>query len=167
MTNDRQTSESRRPSVQRFRAQIMEYLSDGTSPEKLSLAAALGATCGLFPIYGLTTAVSAVAGIAFRVNPIVVQVFNYMMYPIYFPIEFGFILAGAWLFEGNLHAYTWSGVQAIIARGGLVSAFKQIGGALVHAVIVWVVVAPFLAIGLRSLLIPVIKRWKRTEAQQP
>lgn len=161
MADDPQAPQVRRPFFQRLRGEILSYLADGTSPERLSWAMALGATGGLFPIYGLTTAVSAVIGIVFRANPIVIQVFNYMMYPIYFPIEFGFILAGAWFFEGNLDRYTWSGVREIILGGGLASTFKQIGTALIHAVIVWLAVAPFLAIGVRSVLLSLIRRWQR------
>ena len=165
MTTKQKEIEYFRPFTKRLRAKIMDYLSDGTSPEKLSLAIALGVTCGLFPVYGLTTAVSVAVGIVFRANPIVIQLFNYMMYPIYFPIEFGFILTGAWVFEGDLHAYTWESIQLIITGGGLISAFRHIGGALMHAVIIWLIVAPFLSIGLRNLLVPLVKRWQRTEAE--
>ena len=163
MADDPQAPQVRRPFFQRLRGKILSYLADGTSPERLSWAMALGATGGLFPIYGLTTAVSAVIGIVFRANPIVIQVFNYMMYPIYFPIELAFIIAGAWLFEGNVDAYSIEGLRKVFA-GGLASTVRQLGWALVHATMVWLAAAPLLTIALRAALLPIIRRWQRAGA---
>lgn len=147
--------------MQGLRSRVAQYLAEGSSPEKLAWAMALGATCGLFPIYGLTTAVSAAAGVVFRVNPIVVQLANYLMYPIYFPVEMGFILAGGWLFGDDLELQGLSGLQAIFSAG-LVSACRLLGRALLHAVLVWLIVSPFLAIALRITLLQVIRRWPRS-----
>jgi len=144
----------------RFGLRILGYLKDGASPDKVSLAVALGITCGLFPIYGASTAVSALAGVIFRANPVIVQIFNYMTYPIYFPIAFAFILAGAWLFEGSLDAYTAGGVRVIV-EAGVVAVLRQLGRALAHAAIVWLVIAPFAVILLKAALTPAIRRWQR------
>lgn len=145
--------------VRRTRLEITKYLAEGSTPEMLALAVALGVTGGLFPIYGMTTAVSFVLGIVFRANPVVVQVFNYMMYLIYFPIELGFILVGALIFEGGYDAYSLEGLRSTFSAG-LLPALQQLGRALLHAVAVWAVVAPFLAWGLKSALTPVIRRWR-------
>lgn len=150
----------------RWQAQAVKYLESGMSPEKLSLAIAVGTTCGLFPIYGLTTFVTAIFGVLFRANPVVVQIFNYLMYPIYFPIELAFIVAGAWLFEGNVDAYTIEGLRKVFT-GGLASTVRQLGWALAHATMVWLAAAPVLAIALRAALLPVIRRWQRAGAPGP
>ena len=147
----------------RWQAQVMKYLESGISPEKNSLAIAVGATGGLFPIYGLTTLVSAILGVLLRANPVVVQIFNFMMYPIYFPIELAFIVAGAWLFEGNVDAYSIEGLRKVFA-GGLASTVRQLGWALVHATMVWLAAAPLLTIALRAALLPIIRRWQRVGA---
>jgi uncharacterized protein (DUF2062 family) len=137
---------------------LKRELAGGGSPEKLALAVALGAVCGLFPIYGTTTAVTAVAGLLFRANPIVVQVCNYAMYPIYFFVEFALIAVGAWLFEGDLHAYTLDGLRSLAAAGPW-AMVSQGARALGQALLVWAALAWPAVIGLRQLFLYAFSRW--------
>lgn len=134
------------------------FLAQGMSPEKLALAVAIGATCGLFPVFGATTAVAAVAGVVFRANPVVVQVFNYAMYPVYFFVEFALIVAGAWVFEGNLHAYSPRGLRAMF-EDGWGAMLNQGARALIQAVAMWLVIAPPLFLLLRWAVLRLILRF--------
>jgi uncharacterized protein (DUF2062 family) len=128
------------------------------SPEKVALAVALGATCGLFPVFGATTAVAAAAGVLFRANPVVVQIFNYAMYPVYFFVEFGLIATAAWIFEGDLHAYTPEGLRALF-NAGWGAMLSQGGRALGQAVVLWLTLAPFTVLALRWLTLRIIDKW--------
>lgn len=145
--------------LSRLRQRMLKYLDDGATPEMLALAVALGAACGLFPIYGLTTAVSFLAGLAFRAHPVVVQLANYLMYPIYFPVALGFIVSGEWIFGGGQDEWTLAGLRALLSEGPK-AALAHLGLALVYAVVVWAALAPVLVWVLRIVLFPVIRRWR-------
>jgi uncharacterized protein (DUF2062 family) len=138
------------------------FLANGVSPEKLANAVAIGVMCGLFPIFGTTTIVSALAGLLFRVNPVVVQVMNYAMYPVYFFVQFGLIAAGAWIFEDGLDAYSRESIRAVFDAGWF-SAFAQLTRALLHAVVVWALVSPLAGIGLRELILINVRHWQEHE----
>ncbi len=139
-------------------AALHAALSSGTSPEKLALGAALGVTCGLFPVFGTTTVLTFLVGIAFRANAMLVQVFNYLMYPVYFPVAAAFIVAGAWLFGADSSAdYSIAGMRAVFAQGWQAVA-RELGVTLLHGVLVWLMVAPLLVLALRKALLPMARR---------
>jgi uncharacterized protein (DUF2062 family) len=142
----------------KLRAALQTALSSGSSPEKIALGVALGVACGLFPVFGMTTALAFLVGVAFRVNPVLIQVFNYLMYPVYFPIAAGFIVAGAALFGGHgLADYSIAGMRAVFAAGwGAVA--SQLGVALLRAVLLWGLFAPVCVLSLRWLLLPWARR---------
>ena len=54
----------------------------GATPKKLSEAVVAGIVIGICPIIGVTTALSIVVGLIFKLNQIVIQATNYLMYPV-------------------------------------------------------------------------------------
>lgn len=142
----------------KLRGALHAALASGTSPEKLALGVALGVTCGLFPVFGTTTLLTFLVGIAFRANAVLVQVFNYLMYPVYFPVAAAFIVAGAWLFgaDGSVD-YSMAGMRAVFAQGWQ-AVFRELGVTLLHAVLVWLMVAPLLVLVVRKAMLPLARR---------
>ena len=61
---------------------LMAMLRQGTTPRKLSCSLACGVVCGLFPVLGTTTMVSAGVALAFGLNLPAVQLVNYLIYPL-------------------------------------------------------------------------------------
>ncbi len=147
----------------RARAALEGYVAAGAAPEKLALAAALGITCGLFPFFGTTTALAALVAVVFRANMIVVQVFNYLMYPVYLPCVVLMFVAGAWAF-GSGHEHYTSSMLYNIAAQGLRASIQALGLGMLHAIYVWIVLAPILVVVLRVCLLPPIRRW--TDSRQ-
>lgn len=146
--------------INRARKAVEGYLASGSTPERLALAVAIGVTGGLFPIFGTTTAVSALGGIIFRVNPVVVQVFNYLMYPIYFPCVFGFLIAGAALFGKGAERYSLDNLQATFTAGWETTMI-HFGVDLIYAVLAWVALSPFIVLLVRIATLRLINRWNR------
>ena len=60
----------------------LELLKQGVSPSKLSLAIVIGFAFGISPLYGLTTALCAAAAILFRLNMVLIQAANYILWPL-------------------------------------------------------------------------------------
>jgi uncharacterized protein (DUF2062 family) len=152
--------------IEKVRRALLGFLASGSSSEKLALGIAVGSTCGLFPVFGTTTALAALAGVIFRVNPVVVQIANYAMYPIYFPCMLGFLVAGASVFRGNGAVHGMQELE-IAFRAGWEPTIKMLGWDLLYAAIIWAVLAPLLVLLLRLVALRLIKRWRREQDPQP
>jgi uncharacterized protein (DUF2062 family) len=57
-------------------------LTQGLSSQKLALSFAFGITLGIFPVLGVTTILSTLAALIFKLNLAVIQLANYMVYPL-------------------------------------------------------------------------------------
>lgn len=61
---------------------VIDELKKGATPEKLSQGLVTGILIGIFPLIGFTTLMSIFAGFLFKLNQIVVQTANCIMYPV-------------------------------------------------------------------------------------
>lgn len=73
---------------------ILGQLRQGITPEKIALTIALGAIIGVFPIIGSTTLLCAIVGLWFRLNQPIIQLVNYLVYPLQFLLLIPFYRAG-------------------------------------------------------------------------
>src|SRR5689334_10020659 len=77
---------------------ILAQLRQGITPEKIALTIALGVVLGVFPVLGLSTLLCVAAGIALRLNHPVLQLVNYVAYPVQVLLLIPFYRAGERLF---------------------------------------------------------------------
>lgn len=131
----------------RFLGPLRAQLTQGTSPRQLALALALGGTLGMFPVLGTTVTLCLLAGIALRLNQPAIQLGNTLCYPLQLALYVPFLRAGAWLFGVAPVGLTPSAIRAAVRRDPW-GALAQYGVAHLQAVAVWLVVAPFLILGL-------------------
>ena len=78
---------------------ILLLLRQGTSPDRLAASFALGAVIGIFPLLGATTAFCAALALLLRLNLPVIQMANYMVYPLQLSLLIPFVQWGAALFQ--------------------------------------------------------------------
>jgi uncharacterized protein (DUF2062 family) len=78
---------------------IHELLSQGITPHKIALCVALGAMLGVTPLIGSSTIMCAVLALVFGINLPLIQVVNYLVYPLQLLLLIPFIQAGQWLFH--------------------------------------------------------------------
>jgi uncharacterized protein (DUF2062 family) len=76
---------------------MLNQLRQGMSPEKIALTIALGLSLSVFPILGSTTLLCLLAGIAFKLNQPLIQIANYLGYPLQILLLLPFYRAGEWL----------------------------------------------------------------------
>ncbi|MDE2091386.1 MAG: DUF2062 domain-containing protein [Gammaproteobacteria bacterium] len=121
---------------------ILELLRQGITPHKIALCIALGVVLGVTPVIGSTTILCAAAAVAFGINLPLIQVVNYLVYPLQLLLLIPFIQAGQWLFHqpplpfslaqltslfrmsfwhtlGMLWEYTLHGLVAWLILGGM------------------------------------------------
>ena len=61
---------------------IILELKKGSTPEKLSQGLVGGILIGIFPLIGFTTLLAMLTGLIFKINQVVIQTTNYLMYPV-------------------------------------------------------------------------------------
>lgn len=133
-------------------APIIAQLRQGITPEKIALTLALGSTIGLFPIMGATTMLCALAAWRLQLNQPVIQLVNYLLYPVHLLLLLPFYRAGESLF-GKPHLPIFS-VTELLQRfqASPMQFFADYGMVGVYGVVVWCLIAPPLAALLYFLL---------------
>lgn len=146
---------------------ILAQLRQGITPQKVALTLALGGVLGIFPILGATTALCAVAGIWLRLNQPLIQLVNYLVYPLQLVLLLPFYRAGETLF-GQPHVPIFS-VGELMERfaagpGQFLLDYGMVG---VYGIVVWLLVAPPLAALAYFALRPVLAGMQRAAAPRP
>lgn len=140
----------------RIVAPIVAQLRQGITPEQIALTLALGGVLGIFPILGATTALCAAAGIWLRLNQPLIQLVNYLVYPLQLLLLIPFYRAGERLFGAE--PVPILDVPDLIARFGADPWRFLLDYGLVglYGIAVWCAVAPPLAALAYRLLKPAL-----------
>ena len=146
----------------RVLAPIVAQLRQGITPEKVALTIALGCALGIFPILGSSTLLCALAAIRLRLNLPVIQLVNYLVYPLQLILLLPFYRAGETLF-GQPHVPIFSVTELIDRfRVGPGQFFIDYGMVGVYGIVVWCLLAPLLVAALSCSLRPALRRLARS-----
>ncbi|REJ81103.1 MAG: DUF2062 domain-containing protein [Acidobacteria bacterium] len=127
---------------QRVMKTLVGLLRVGVTPEELARALALGATLGLLPTVGTTTAACLLIGGPLRLNQVAAQLSNYAVTPIQILLILPFLRLGETVL-GVDRRFPLSAAE--IARRVEESGFGftlELGLSVVHALVGWACVAP-------------------------
>lgn len=131
----------------KLKRSIKDMLLQGTSPGKIAMSVALGGVLGIFPIPGLSTAMCALTAMILRLNHAVIQAVNYAVYPLQLLLLGGYVALGNQWLGGSGSIESFNSLAALMRNdfwSGLL-ALKQLG---FHAVVVWLVTSPLLAVAV-------------------
>lgn len=143
--------------IKKLKDNIKSQLTQGATPEKLAQSLSAGMLIGCFPLLGFATGLAAVFGIIFKLNHIVVQTANYMMYPVQLVLIPLYIKAISLLINVGdvpirpdliLELFRKDWVQFL-------KTYSLIG---LYAVILWFVVSAVLFVVLQKLFLPAIHK---------
>jgi hypothetical protein len=137
-------------------APIVAQLRQGITPQKIALTLALGAVLGIFPILGTTTLLCGIVGVWLRLNQPLIQLVNYLVYPLQIALLVPFYRAGERLFGAEPVPIV--NVPDLIARFGAGPGQFLLDYGLVglYGIAVWCLVAPPLAALAYALLKPTL-----------
>jgi uncharacterized protein (DUF2062 family) len=136
---------------------VVAQLTQGVTPQKIALTIALGFNLGIFPIMGATTTLCAVAAFCLRLNQPVIQLVNWLVYPLQLITILVFVRIG----EGMLGAPRVSfSVPELVRKfdASPVRFLKEFGMTGVHGIIAWCVLAPVAAALIYFLLLTPLKK---------
>lgn len=144
---------------------ILELLRQGITPEKIALSLALGIALGVFPVLGSTTALCAVAALVFRLNLPAIQIVNYFVYPLQIALLIPFFRLGERLFRAPHLAISLTKIQAML-HASVWATTRFLWNTTWHAMVVWCLVAPIFIALCYAVLLPILRRVLRKEAEQ-
>lgn len=141
-------------------APILAQLRQGVSPEKLALTVALGFVLGVFPILGSSTLLCGLGAWALRLNQPVIQLVNYLAYPVQLALIIPIYRAGSDLF-GIPHIPL--SIPLIFERfqAGFWKFLADFGMIAVRGVVVWALAAPVIAAAIYFTIRPLLQRTVR------
>ena len=82
---------------ERIATLVVAQLVQGVTPEKVALSIALGISLGVFPVLGTTTALCAIAAIRLKLNQPIIQLVNWLVYPLQLALLLIFVRIGEWI----------------------------------------------------------------------
>ncbi|HEY2822473.1 MAG TPA: DUF2062 domain-containing protein [Candidatus Acidoferrum sp.] len=139
---------------------VIDLLRQGVTPEQIALSIVFGVMLGVFPVLGATTALCAIAALAFRLNLPAIQLVNYFVYPLQIALLIPFFRLGEKLFRAPHLPLSVPQIYAMI-HASMTGAVRALWITTWHAIIVWSLLASVAGIVLYLLLIPVLRRVSR------
>jgi uncharacterized protein (DUF2062 family) len=123
-----------------IRSPIISLLKHGLTPQILALSMASGIVIGTFPLVGTTTAICTMAAILFRMNLLVTQLGNWLVYPIQLLLIVPFIILGEHLF-GSPSTLDPSHILTLL-HTDLWTTLRLFSKMILHAAVAWMICAP-------------------------
>src|SRR5215469_5502642 len=139
---------------ERIVALVIAQLVQGVTPQKIALSIALGISLGVFPILGTTTMLCAIAALRLKLNQPIIQLVNWLVYPLQLGLMLVFVRIGQWI----THAPQMSLSIPELVQTLHDSPFKfmqEFGISALQGVLAWLFIAPiFTAIVFFALVPP-------------
>jgi uncharacterized protein (DUF2062 family) len=139
-------------------------LTQGITPEKLALTLAVGSAFAVFPILGTSTVLCFLAAFALKLNQPITQLINQVCWPahvpvIYLCIRFGEKLFGAQSIHFNVRE------MGQLFRHEPMRFIHDFGASALHAIVAWMVIAPFYIALVYAVSLPLMRTVNRVKAE--
>lgn len=87
-----------------FQSQLVLWLRQGVSPQRLAFTLVLGCCFGCIPMVGISTVLCALVALKLRLNQPAIQAANYAMLPLQIVLVLPFVRLGGWMMASSSHA---------------------------------------------------------------
>ena len=155
----------------RVRDPLVAQLTQGITPEKISLTIAVGSACALFPILGTTTFLCFLVALALRLNQPIIQLINQALWPVHVPVIVLCVHLGEILFRvprqrgfvREMLAFWNQPFTSFWSHLG--DFFQRFGPTAWHAIIAWAILAPFYIGAVYYIALPLMRSVARIKAE--
>lgn len=139
---------------------IRAQLTQGITPDQVTLTLAVSTACSLLPFLGFTSLLNLGVGIALRLNQPVMQTLNQLLGPLQLALILVYVRIGEMI---------WRAPPMPLSVSTLVRAFRDDPGGFlqrfgwtgIHAATAWLLSVPLIVGGLYYGLRPVVRRFAR------
>jgi len=134
---------------------LSALLKQGITPRRLAASMAGGLTIGVFPIVGTTTAICTMLAILLRLNLLVIQLGNWLIYPLQLLLVVPFLIMGEHIF-GSTTNLDPSHVADLL-RTDILQAVQTVSRVILHGAFAWAICAPLIFLAVYAVLLPLFK----------
>jgi len=139
---------------------ISNIRKQGFSSETLAMSISIGIIGGAFPVIGLASYACLMLTLAFRQNIIIVQVVNWLVYPLQILLIIPFLRIGNSIFSGGAFTITLHQIVAAF-QSGILNGIRLIGLISLYGIIAWIALAIPALIILYTLFLYLFRTIKR------
>ena len=143
---------------------ILGLLRQGITPHKIALTLVLGVLLGVIPLIGASTTLCALAALALGLNLPLIQLVNYLVYPLQILLLIPFVQAGQWLFRQPPLPFSLTQIKAMM-EAGLWKAIVDLWDYTMHGVVAWLILGAVSGLVSYALLLPLLKRFVAKPSQ--
>jgi uncharacterized protein (DUF2062 family) len=136
---------------------IVGQLTQGVTPQKIALSIALGLSLGIIPILGITTMLCAIAGVRLKLNQPIIQLVNWLVYPLQLAFLLVFVRVGEWITHAPYLSFSISDLVEKFHESPA-KFFQEFGMTGLHGLVAWLFIAPILTAMTYSVLIHPLKK---------
>ena len=136
---------------------ILNLLSQGVTPEKISMSIAFGAVLGVFPVLGSTVLLCTGATFLFRLNFVAIQIANYFMYPLQLMLFIPLIRLGEFILGTEPYPLSMEKIFSML-KEDMLGAIKELWIANLHGIFAWFLTGPLAIYVIYLILKPLIRR---------
>lgn len=136
---------------------LLQFLKQGVTPKKMALTLSLGLVFGIFPVIGTTTLLCTALALVFRLNMAIMQIANYLAYPLQIILLIPLMKFGTELFSSGTVSFSLEELTQMFQTNFL-EALQTLGMSQLYAIFAWAMFAVPLGIAFYFLLFEVFKR---------
>ena len=139
---------------------VTGLLSQGITPHKVALTLALGMVLGVNPIIGTSTTLCLVAALWLGLNLPLIQLINYLAYPLQILLLIPFVQAGQWLFREPPLPFSGTQIKTML-EAGLWKAVQTLWSYALHGMVAWVFLGTLMGLAIYGCSLPLLQRLAR------
>ena len=136
---------------------VVAQLAQGITPEKIALSIALGITLGIFPVLGATTILYAIAAMRLKLNQPIIQLVNWLVYPLQLASILVFVRIGQWITHAPPVNFSVPDLIQTFHQSPL-KFLQEFGVCQLQGLIAWLFIAPVFTAIVFFALVPPLKR---------
>lgn len=132
---------------------VLKQLKQGITPDKIALTLALGGVLAIFPILGTTTILCGLAAVLLKLNQPIIQLANWLAYPLQLLLLVPFCRLGEYIFGTPLLSLS---IPQMVQRfdAAPLKFIDDFGVIALGGIGAWCIIAPF-----AILVIYAVLRW--------
>ncbi len=142
---------------------IRTLIVQGLTAQKIALTISCGVVLGLTPVIGSTTLLCTLVALALGLNLALIQLVNYLMYPLEIILLVPFLALGHWIVTGRALPLDAERILKWFHEGWL-HALARLWLYLLEGLLAWALIGGILGLLLYFILYGIVSRFRPAEA---
>jgi uncharacterized protein (DUF2062 family) len=141
---------------ERIASLVAAQLAQGVTPQKIALSVALGISLGVFPVLGTTTTLCAITAIRLKLNQPIIQLVNWLVYPLQLALILVFVRIGEWMTHAPRVNFSIPELIQVFHESPFKS-LQEFWMSQLQGLIAWLFIAPVFTAIVFFVLVPPLK----------